>query len=235
MRRLLAIFFAVSVIHTSLICHAVEFLVTDSNGVTIGNTSSDWLDLGHNPTPKTIQLWLTFNASEQATANAAGGLMGGGARITPSNASVANIFPPGSSSVINPNSQWKALQILFNSLTNPTAIQTSFSRGQDSGLFLGNDMKILLMEYVISPGATINSTGTQFSVVVPTSALFKYGTSGSQTVFSTQPSNFTFTVVPEPSTYVFCSLATFTLFGLGFRKRISQYSVLRLLGSDSQT
>lgn len=228
MRILAAILFAFSISQTLVVCHAVEYLVTDSNGVTVGNSPSDWLDLGHNPTPKTIQLWLTYSGSEQTAANNAGGLMAGGARITPSNASVANIFPPGSSSVINPNNQWNPLQIQFNSLTVPTAVQTTFSRGTNSGLTLGNDMKILLLEFVISPGATINASGTVFSVVVPSTAKFSYGTAFSQTNFTVQPSNLTFTVVPEPSTYVFCSLATFALVGIGLKRHMTSSSVVGL-------
>lgn len=199
--------------------NAVELLVTDSNGNAL-NTTTNKLDLGFNPTPKTISLWMTYNSSEQATANAAGGLFSGGVILSSSNPTVAMIFPPGSNSVINPNNQWNPIQIDWDQPSNFSAVQTTFSRGTQLGLQLDNTNKILLMQYVISPGSTINPAGTDFVLTVPfTYAAFQYGSSSLQTDFNPQPSNYTFTVVPEPTTYVLGAVASGMLGGVGYYRR----------------
>jgi hypothetical protein len=201
----------------------VEYLVTDTNGTQLGGSTSNQLDLGHNPVPQTIQVWMTYSAAEQTTANSAGGLFSGGVLLNYANPRIA-LTPLGAGSFTNPNSIWSLQQTLWAAGSTGTAnypqyYQASFNRGTNSGLTLDGTLKILVAEFVVSPGDAINSTGTTVSLTVPGTALFKYGSSSSNTAFSTQPSTYNFTVVPEPSTYVFVSLATGVLSFMGYRRR----------------
>ena len=205
---------------------AVELLVTDSNG-TVLNTTTSKLDLGYSPTPKTISLWLTYNTTEQLAANQSGGFFSGGVVLTSSVPTAAMIFPPSSSSIINPNNQWNPLQIDWDQPSNFSAVQTTFSRGTQAGLQLDGFGRILLMQYVISPGTTINSTGTDFNLSVPVEyASFQYGSASGQTNFTKQPDDYNFTVVPEPTTYVLGTVASGMLAGVGYyrRKKVAKMS-----------
>ncbi|MFM7591969.1 MAG: hypothetical protein ACKO85_09270, partial [Isosphaeraceae bacterium] len=96
---------------------AVEYLVTDVGGNVIDNSNP--LNLGNDPSPKTIRLWMTYNDTERTATNAnGGGLMGGGARFTSNNALVAAIIEPKESAVTNPGNQWvNPLTVQFNSST----------------------------------------------------------------------------------------------------------------------
>jgi len=214
---------------------AVEYLVTDTSGNVIDNSNP--LNLGNNPSPKTIRLWMTYNDTERTATNAnGGGLMGGGARFTSNDSMVAAIVGPGSSAVTNPVNQWvNPLTIQFNSSNpNPPSImQASFTRGTQSGLVLDPTVsgigKILLLEVLITPGPTINPSGTQFTIVSPSGAPMSYGSSSQQYYYGaipplgqsigTQPANYTFTVVPEPTTYVLGAVASGMLGGVGYYRR----------------
>lgn len=201
----------------------VEYLVTDTNGTQLGGSTSNQLDLGHNPVPQTIQVWMTYSAAEQTTANTAGGLFAGGVLLNYANPRIA-LTPLGTSSFTNPNSIWAVSQSLWVAGSTGTAnypqyYQTTFNRGQNQGLTLDGTLKILVAEFVVSPGDAINPSGTTVSLTVPGSAKFKYGTPSLTTQFAVQPSLYSFTVVPEPSTYVFASLATGVLSFLGYRRR----------------
>jgi len=210
---------------------AVEYLVTDTSGNTIDTTNA--LDLGQAPVAKTIQVWLTYTDAERNLANPAGGLFSGGARLTPANAQVANIFPGPSTPYTNPGSQWNPFNTQFNSLTVPTVSQITFSRGstntdptQSVGIQLPATTsgvgKLLLFEALISPGATINPSGTNFTMIPVSTAPFRYGTAAtSLTAFAVQPNGagYTFTVVPEPTTYALGAVATAMLGGVGYFRR----------------
>lgn len=199
--------------------NAVELLVTDSNGNTL-NTTTNKLDLGFTPTPKTISVWLTYNSTEQSTANTAGGLFSGGLSVSSYTPTAAMIFPPASSSVINPNNQWNPTQIFWDQPSNFSTVVATFSRGQQSGLLMDNSMRILLLQFVVSPGSTINSTGSVFNVSVPLAyADFQYGSASGQLSFTNQPIDYQFTVVPEPTTYALGLVASGVLGGVGYYRR----------------
>jgi len=202
---------------------AVEFLVTDTNGNTLNTTNK--LDLGSSsPSPKTIQLWLTYTDAERTTTNNGGGLFQGAVIATPANAQVANFLPPGTSAVTNPGGQWNPISIQFNSLTTPTILGVSFSRGSQAGIVLpptsGGTGKVLLLEYLVSPGPQISSTGTDIVFNVNNSyGLFGYGTSTASIIYNPQPQAYTISVVPEPTTYALGAVATAMLGGVGFYRR----------------
>ena len=203
---------------------AVEYLVTDTTGNVI-NTSNA-LNLGDNPLPKTIQLWMSYTDAERNLANPAGGLYMGSAIFTPNNAQVANIFPPDGSAFTNPSSQWNPFTVLFNSLTNPTATRVQFNRGStpsQTGIQLpatsGGTGRVLLLEALISPGANINPTGTTFVVNPFASSPFRYGSPSTSFTDFVQPTTYSFTVVPEPTTYVLGAVASGMLGGVGYYRR----------------
>jgi len=220
LKRLLLI--GITTILVTSVTEAVEFLITDQNGIALNDTTNK-LNLGDSASPKTVKLWLTYNTTELNAANMSGGLFSGGARFTPQNSQVATVAR-GAGQVVNPSSQWNPFTVTYlpiSPTSYPTAMQVEFSRlnGQ-SGLTLPATMQFLLAEIVISPGPSMNSTGTQFTVVVPLSqAPIIYGTAGSQQVFGTQPLNYTFTVVPEPTTIALGAVATAMLGGVGFYRR----------------
>jgi hypothetical protein len=225
------IYFSFMFLNTNALM-SIEFLVTDTNGTQLGGSTSNQLDLGHSPVPKTIQVWMTYSSAEQSTANAAGGLFSGGALLDYNNPRIA-LTPLGSGSFTNPNNIWTVSQTLWAAGTNgtdnyPQYYQASFNRSLNPGISLDGTLKILVAEFVVSPGDAINAAGTLVSLTVPGSANFKYGSASGQTAFAIQPSLYTFTVVPEPSTYVFCSLATFALVGIGLKRRTTSSSVVGL-------
>ena len=196
---------------------AVELLITDSNGNAL-NTTTNKLDLGFNPTPKTISVWLTYSSAEQSAANNNGGLWRGGFIATPNNADIANIFPPSSSSIINPNNQWGAPSYQWDSDTDPRALFVQVSRAAGQvGLQLDNSLRFLVVQLVVSPGKSINSSGTDFIFNVPPEATFAYN--GGATAFVPQPQAYSFTVVPEPTTYVLGVVASGMLGGVGYYRR----------------
>ena len=205
---------------------AVELLITDSSGNAL-NTTTNKLNLGDSPTPKVIQLWLTYDDTERTTVNNAGGLYSGGGILTPSDAQVANVFPGPSAPVTNPGNKWNTVTTNFNSQTNPSILGATFTQGAgQSGLTLpptvAGSGRFLLLEYLVSPGANINPNGTNFIYTVNTNyAVYSYGTASSITPFNPQPSpsGYTFTVVPEPTTYVLGAVASGMLGGVGYYRR----------------
>jgi len=218
----------------SPIVDGVEYLVTDTSGNVVNNLTP--LDLGSNPQAKTIQLWLTYNDTERTAANAnGGGLMGGAARFTSANSYAAAILPPAASAVTNPGNKWSDVVVQFNTPTAPqpsNIMQASFTRGSSAGLVLDPTVsgvgRILLLELLITPGSQISTAGTQFTIVSPSNAPFNYGSSTDLKYFGpppvgsgvgTQPINYTFTVVPEPTTYALGAVATAMLGGVGFYRR----------------
>jgi hypothetical protein len=197
---------------------AVEILVTDMSGNSL-NTTTNKLDLGNSPTPKTVKLWMTYSSAEATTANTAGGLFSGGVIITPANSSIATIIPPQSSAFTNPNNQWESISSIFNGSTN---VGVSFTQGTSkTGLTLNSSGgQILLLEVLISPGPSMSPTGTNFSFTAnPSYAVFSYGTQTNIQGFNPQPTSFVFTVVPEPTTYALGAVATAMLGGVGFYRR----------------
>jgi hypothetical protein len=203
---------------------AVEYLVTDTNGNVI-NTSNA-LNLGDNPVPKTIQLWMSYTDAERNLANPAGGLYMGSAIFTPDNAQVANIIPPDGSAFTNPSSQWNPFTVQFNHASNPTSVRVQFNRGStpgQTGLQLpatsGGTGRVLLLEALISPRANINPTGTTFAINPFGSSPFRYGSPSTSFTDFAQPTTYSFTVVPEPTTYILGVVATGMLGGVGYYRR----------------
>ena len=203
---------------------AVEVIFTDTNGNPL-NTTTNKLDLGYSPTAKTVQLWLTYNDTERTTINNAGGLYAGGGILTPQFANIANVFPGPSAPVTNPGNKWSTITTNFNSQSNPTILGATFTQGAgQSGLALpptvSGSGRFLLLEYLISPGANISSSGTDFTYQINTNyAVYSYGTSSGVTPFNPQPNGYTFTVVPEPTTYVLGAVASGMLGGVGYYRR----------------
>jgi len=222
---------ALLVIFLSLVssASAVEYLITDTSGNAL-NTTTNVLNLGDNPTPKTIQIWLTYNDTERTVANTNGGLYSGGARITPANTAIAVPSAP----FTNPSNQWNPFNPQPNIPSNPTIYQVTFSRGAsnpDPTLSVGIQLpatvngvgKFLLFEATVTAGSNVNPIGTNFTIASVATAPFRYGTANlapsGPIAFSLQPQNYVFMVVPEPTTYALGAVATAMLGGVGFYRR----------------
>jgi hypothetical protein len=97
----------------------------------------------------------------------------------------------------------------------------TFNTNQNPGIQLPNT-QFLLFTAVISPGSSINPSGTNVRVSNPSSGTFKYGIPTNPISISgtpPAPSNYDFLVVPEPTTYALGAVATAMLGGVGFYRR----------------
>lgn len=208
---------------------ALEFLVTDVNG-TAYNTSTNKLDLGVNPTAKTVYVWMTYSSSDQNLINGGGGLASGSARLTFANfnyttfpttaaALAPYILKPSSTSLGGTN--WSGFQ---RGSTSPYA-QAVFSSGAGGGITLTDPTKILLAAFVISPGSQLSYAGTTVTIGLAGAANgFSYGDGTSFAGISlTNAGSLQFTVVPEASTIAMGLVSVVSLVSTGlYRRRLAK-------------
>lgn len=208
---------------------ALEFLITDVNG-TAYNTTTNKLDLGENPTAKTVYVWMTYDTSEKTTINNGGGLASGSARLTFANfnyttfptsgaALVPYILKPSSTSLGGTN--WSAFQ---RGSTSPYA-QAVFSSGAGGGITLTDPTKVLLAAFVISPGSQLSYVGTTVTIGLAGAANgFTYGDGFSFTPITlTNAGTLQFTVVPEASTIAMGLVSVVSLVSTGlYRRRVAK-------------
>jgi len=206
---------------------ALEFLVTDVNG-TAYNTTTNKLDLGVNPTAKTVYVWMTYDTSEKTTINNGGGLASGSARLTFANFNYTTFPSPLTSYILKPSStslggtNWPAFQ---RGSTSPYA-QAVFSSGAGGGITLTDPTKVLLAAFVISPGSQLSYVGTTVTIGLAGAANgFTYG--DGITSFTpltlTNAGTLQFTVVPEASTIAMGLVSVVSLVSTGlYRRRVAK-------------
>lgn len=212
----------------------LEYIVTNTVGGynTPLNTTTNKLDLGDNPVAKTIYVYIKYSQAEAnlvndtgGTGSFAAGLYGGSFKLTFATTTVAGVnsssdITRGSSNTLN----WASFTPNISPAT--TTPQSIFNQGAVAPLLtmadpgVGNFGYYIIGQVLISPGSTINPTGTVVTVGKVSGANWAYfDTNNNLATLTLTPSTFQFTVVPEPSTIAMGLISGISLVATGFYRR----------------
>ena len=207
--------------------NALEYIITDAQGVSL---SGGILDLGDNPTPKNVLIYLRYTTAEAAIINdTAGsgstqspGLYSGSYQLDFANSARATValasdITRGTGQTLN----WS----VYSTSLSPTP-RASFNQGiSDPALVVPSVVspalynQILLGQVTISPGSAVNPAGTLVTLGVASPGDFISFQKDGNFVFWTDPTALTFTVVPEPSTIAMGLISGISLLATGFYRR----------------
>jgi hypothetical protein len=206
--------------------NALEYIITDAQGVSL---SGGILDLGDNPTPKNVLIYLRYTSVEAAIINdTAGsgsttpGLYSGSYQLDFANSARATValasdITRGTGQTLN----WS----VYSTSLSPTP-RASFNQGiSDPALVVPSVVspalynQILLGQVTISPGSAVNPAGTLVTLGVASPGDFISFQKDGNFVFWTDPTALTFTVVPEPSTIAMGLISGISLLATGFYRR----------------
>ncbi len=211
---------------------ALEYIVTSSVGGynTPLNNTTNKLDLGDNPVAKTVYVYMKYSQAEALQINVPnGGLQGGSFKLTFGSATVAGV---NSALDITRGPSNTLAWTVFTPTVAPTTTtpQAIFNQGLAGTLLnvidpgAGNFGYYIIGQVLISPGSTINPTGTTVTVAKVGGASWSYfDTSGNPQVLAVSPSTFQFTVVPEASTIAMGLVSVVSLVSTGlYRRRVAK-------------
>jgi hypothetical protein len=206
--------------------NALEYIITDAQGVSL---SGGILDLGDNPTPKNVLIYLRYTSVEAAIINdTAGsgsttpGLYSGSYQLDFANSARATValasdITRGTGQTLN----WS----VYSTSLSPTP-RASFNQGiSDPALVVPSVVspalynQILLGQVTISPGSAVNPAGTLVTLGVASPGDFISFQKDGNFVFWNDPTALTFTVVPEPSTIAMGLISGISLVATGFYRR----------------
>lgn len=206
--------------------NALEYIITDAQGVSL---SGGILDLGDNPTPKNVLIYLRYTSVEAAIINdTAGsgsttpGLYSGSYQLDFANSARATValasdITRGTGQTLN----WS----VYSTSLSPTP-RASFNQGiSDPALVVPSVVspalynQILLGQVTISPGSAVNPAGTLVTLGVASPGDFISFQKDGNFVFWTDPTAITFTVVPEPSTIAMGLISGISMVATGFYRR----------------
>ena len=206
--------------------NALEYIITDAQGVSL---SGGILDLGDNPTPKNVLIYLRYTTAEAAIINdTAGsgstqpGFYSGSYQLDFANSARATValasdITRGTGQTLN----WS----VYSTSLSPTP-RASFNQGiSDPALVVPSVVspalynQILLGQVTISPGSAVNPAGTLVTLGVASPGDFISFQKDGNFVFWTDPTALTFTVVPEPSTIAMGLISGISLVATGFYRR----------------
>ena len=212
---------------------ALEFVVTDTVGGynTPLNTTTNKLNLGDNPVPKTVYVYIKYSQAEANTINdTAGtgsttpGLYGGSFQFAYGTANIVAVKTSGditrgpAGSTLN----WDT----FTPNVPPTTatVRATFNQGLTAPALVvadpgaGNFGYYVIGQVLISP-ATINPTGSTITVSRLAGASWQSINKAGGAVALGVPTTFTFTVVPEPSSIALSIFSAFALAGTAIQRR----------------
>jgi hypothetical protein len=206
--------------------NALEYIITDAQGVSL---SGGTLDLGDNPTPKNVLIYLRYTAAEAAIINdTAGsglttpGLYSGSYQLDFANSARATVA---STSDITRGTGQTLNWGVYSTSLSPTP-RASFNQGiTDPALVVPSVVapalynQILLGQVTISPGTAVNPLGTLVTLGVASPGDFISFQKDGNFVFWADPTALTFTVVPEPSTIAMGLISGISLVATGFYRR----------------
>ena len=221
---------------SSSTANALEYYVTDVQGNSLAGGT---LDLGQNPISKTVYVYLKYTQAEANTINGVGtsgpnqaGLFSGSFQLNFANSGIALVntssniaqgtYLTGLSSL-----QWTpSLQIPSSGVQNAKALFTATSSPNPryavpNPISPATDGYIQIGQVVISPGATVNPSGTLVTLGMPSGGTWISSNTNStsrNTIWAT-PTALTFTVVPEPSTIAMGLISGISLVATGFYRR----------------
>jgi hypothetical protein len=206
---------------------ALEYIITDAQGVSL---SGGILDLGDNPTPKNVLIYLRYTTAEAAIINdTAGsgsttpGFFSGSYQLAFTNSAIATVA---SESGITRGTGQTLNWVNYSNKALPTP-RASFNQGTgtDPALPVPGVVspalynQILLGQVTISPGSAVNPSGTLVTLgIVSTQDFISFRKNGDIEIW-TDPSSLTFTVVPEPSTIAMGLISGISLVATGFYRR----------------
>lgn len=218
---------------------ALEYVVTDTLGGYNNplNTTTNKLNLGDNPVAKTVYVYIKYSQAEAniindvngtGTLNPNPGLYGGSMQMTFSAPTIAGV-KLSSDITRGPNGttlNWDT----FTPTVPPASAspRVSFNQGltapylsvTDPGA--GNFGYYVISQVVISPGTSINSSGTnvQVSKNLPTGASWTAVDKENNIIQLGAPTVFNFTVVPEASTWAMGVVSFVTMLSALHRRRM---------------
>lgn len=214
----------------------LEYVVTDTLGGYNSplNTTTNKLNFGDNPVPKTVYVYLKYSDTEANTINDVAG--SGTARTAGLfSGSFQMAFTAASAAYVKQNSDitagpagsslsWNTFNTsLPPSAANARATMTQGVGGQGLPISypgVGNFGYQLVGEVLISNGA-IDSTGATVTVsYVSTSRWASVNKNGTAAFIATQPANFTFTVVPEASSVAMGLIGAVSIVGTTIHRRV---------------
>lgn len=240
-RRLLMIGF-VALASTS--SHALEYVVTDTIGGYNNplNTTTNKLNLGDNPVPKTVYVYIKYTQTEADTIN---GVTGPSGTTTPGlyGGSFQFAFGTANQVAVKTTSDitrgpagttlnWDT----FTPNVPPTTAtpRAVFNQGltapalavADPGV--GNFGYYVIGQVLISPGTALTSAGSTVTTSRVTGASWSYiQKDGSSGTFAA-PTTFAFTVVPEASTISMGMISAASIVGTALQRRRKLRSMPKL-------
>jgi hypothetical protein len=207
--------------------NALEYIITDAQGVSL---SGGILDLGDNPTPKNVLIYLRYTTAEAAIINdTAGsglttpGLYSGSYQLDFANSARATVAS--SSDITRGTGQTLNWSVYSTSLSPTPRASFNQGTGSDPALPVPSVVapalynQILLGQVTISPGSAVNPAGTLVTLGVASPGDFISFKKDGDIVFWTDPTALTFTVVPEPSTIAMGLISGISLMATGFYRR----------------
>lgn len=216
----------------------LEYVVTDTLGGYNNplNTTTNKLNFGDNPVPKTVYIYLKYSDTEANTIN---DVAGSGTARTPGlysgsfqigfTASTAAYVRQSSDITTGPSGSsltWNTFTpSLPPSVSNARATMTQGVGGQGlpiSNPGVGNFGYQLVGQVLISNGAIDYNGATVTVSYVSTSRWASVNKNGTAAFITAQPANFTFTVVPEASSIAMGVIGATTIFATAFHRHSKQ-------------
>ena len=208
--------------------NALEYIITDAQGVSL---SGGILDLGDNPTPKNVLIYLRYTTAEAAIINdTAGsgstqspGLYSGSYQLDFANSVRATVAS--TSDITRGTGQTLNWSVYSTSLSPTPRASFNQGTGSDPALLVPSVVapalynQILLGQVTISPGSAVNPAGTLVTLGVASSGDFISFKKDGDFVLWADPTALTFTVVPEPSTIAMGLISGISLVATGFYRR----------------